>query len=65
LYLAGLLTYSLSGHLPIPFEPEQWLDFQERITSLQQRELFPIFTGFPFNPFRFQAEQNQLRREGK
>jgi hypothetical protein len=49
--MAGLLTYSLFESLPIRLRRNSGQEFQKVSKSLQQRELFPIFTGFPFQPF--------------
>jgi hypothetical protein len=45
--LAGLLTCSLPRRLPISPEARQWQRLPGVIWSLQQRVLFPIYTGFP------------------
>lgn len=62
-HVAGLLTCLTRGSLPIK---KQWLlsnvgEIHHK--NLQQRELFLIFTGFPFNPL--QAKPNAWRRYKK
>lgn len=50
LKMAGLLTNSLFESLPIRLRRNSGKEDQKGSKSLQQRELFPIFTGFPFQP---------------
>ena len=50
LKMAGLLTYSLFESLPIRPRRNSGKEDQKGSKSLQQRELFLIFTGFPFQP---------------
>lgn len=45
--MAGLLTFFISGGLPIPIELEQWQGMPETFTRLQQRVLSRILTWFP------------------
>jgi hypothetical protein len=45
--MAGLLTYSFSSGLPIHQQNSGVSLPESKIKSLQQRELFLIFTGFP------------------
>jgi hypothetical protein len=45
--MAGLLTFLISGGLPIPIEMEQWQGMPETQLRLQQRVLSRIFTWFP------------------
>jgi len=47
--MAGFLTYSPFQRLPIRQQAHSDINV-EKHWSLQQRELLPTFTTFPFNP---------------
>lgn len=50
--LAGLLTRSGGPAFPFRYIAEQWQKADNLVWNLQQRGLFPDFTGFPFKSFR-------------
>jgi len=58
LSMAGLLTHSLQNCLPIQHK-NSGEDYFKDLLSSQQRELYRIYTSFPFNPKKMEPPKRQ------